>query len=884
MITALNGIIASSIASIPIPPSNTVAPVISGTNVVGNTLTTTNGTWTGTTPITYTYQWKRNGSNIVGATASTYLLVQADSTFDITCTITGTNAIGNSSATSNALTIFDANAQLFISAETTAGVTLSTTEKNAVNQLVSDCKSANIWTKFKAMHPIIGGTATAHKFNLVNPDDTNAAYRLSFVGGWTHSSNGALPNGTNAYANTFFTPSTNSSGINNFHNSYYSRTDVNLTQVEMGCGSSDPQGTLLEIRTSNLTYHRINAAATGSYADANSLGLYVSSRISSTEQKGFKNGTLKIASAVSSNAMPTQQMVIAAYNNSGTMFYYSSKQCAFSSIGDGLTDLESQLFYQIVEKYQVALGRNINATQSFYYNTAYNNETNAFLFSTQITDATIQTATNTLVTDLKTANIFTKMRALYPMVGGTATTNKFNLANSMDIDSAFRLTFAGGWTHSSNGALPNGTNAYANTFLSSALFTGLPLGNNAHLSFYSRTNSVSAAIRLDIGSLRPSPDSYSDLALCSQNTTYFRFNNGGAYNSVATTNTSGFYTGSRTATNIIKTFKNGSIIINGTAVSSSSSPIPFFIGASNNNGTAQYFSDKQCAFASLGDGLTDLESQVFYQIVEKFQVALGRNINPTQSFYYNTAYNNETNAFLFSTQITDTTTQLATNTLVTDLKTAGLFTKMKTFYPMVGGTATTHKFNLINSQDSDSAYRLAFVGGWTHSANGALPNGVNAYASTFLIPNTVFGAGYAAIGVYVNQALTVGARPMGSTNMDILINTTFVRGANKNSTNITNSATLPMDGFIVNSRTTSTNAFIMNRSGAFATNATAAVATYATASDIVLGAININGTITTYSNGQIASAFCSDFLTQAESTTLKSIIQTFQITLGRQVI
>ncbi|CAB4204240.1 hypothetical protein UFOVP1393_37 [uncultured Caudovirales phage] len=245
-------------------------------------------------------------------------------------------------------------------------------------------------------------------------------------------------------------------------------------------------------------------------------------------------------------------------------------------------------------------------------------------------------------------------------------------------------------------------------------------------------------------------------------------------------------------------------------------------------------------------------------------------------------YDADAQLFITATGITGTNAT-ATNQLVLDLKSANIWTKMKAVYPLVGNTASSQKFNLINPLDTNAANRLTFFGGGTFSANGYLPNGVNAYASTFLIPNTVFGAGFASIGIYINQALTVGATVMGSTNMDIQMNTTFVRGVNKNTTNILNSATLPMTGFIVNSRTTSTNAFIMNRSGTFVTNATAAVANYAT-TDIVLGATNSNGTINGYSTSQIAFAYCSDFLTQAEATTLKTIVQNFQTTLGRQVV
>lgn len=89
--------------------SNTVGPVaqadpvyvsgasITGTTAVSSTLTAVTGTWTGSP--SFTYQWRRNNSNIGGATASTYLLDVADETQLIDVVITGTNAFGSASTT-----------------------------------------------------------------------------------------------------------------------------------------------------------------------------------------------------------------------------------------------------------------------------------------------------------------------------------------------------------------------------------------------------------------------------------------------------------------------------------------------------------------------------------------------------------------------------------------------------------------------------------------------------------------------------------------------------------------------------------------------------------------------------------------------------------------
>jgi hypothetical protein len=82
-------------------PVNTVAPAVTGTATVGQTLSTTNGTWTGVPTPTFTYQWQRVTTNISGATSSTYVLVAADAGNTIRCVVTGTNAVSAVSANSN---------------------------------------------------------------------------------------------------------------------------------------------------------------------------------------------------------------------------------------------------------------------------------------------------------------------------------------------------------------------------------------------------------------------------------------------------------------------------------------------------------------------------------------------------------------------------------------------------------------------------------------------------------------------------------------------------------------------------------------------------------------------------------------------------------------
>ena len=95
------GLLADAVTPTPAAPVNTAIPVIFGTPVVGQTIVTTNGSWTGYPSPTFAYQWKRNGSDIIGETSSSYVVAVADVGQNITVTVTATNTQGSASATSD---------------------------------------------------------------------------------------------------------------------------------------------------------------------------------------------------------------------------------------------------------------------------------------------------------------------------------------------------------------------------------------------------------------------------------------------------------------------------------------------------------------------------------------------------------------------------------------------------------------------------------------------------------------------------------------------------------------------------------------------------------------------------------------------------------------
>jgi hypothetical protein len=246
----------------------------------------------------------------------------------------------------------DADAVTFLAA---AGIT-DTTITSAICTLVTTMKADGTWAKCSAIYPMVGGTATTHKFNLKNPLDTNAAFRLSFVGGWTHSANGALPNGTNAYAETFCLHTQ----LNSASMSFYSRTNSTGLFNDIGNATNTTPNSIIFARYLDRFYGHLNQTADASTANLNSLGYYLVSRTANNINKLYKNSSLVLNSGILSTSIPTNTITIGAWKQSAVLISrYSNRQCAFATIGTGLTDGEAAALYTAVQAFQTTLGRQV---------------------------------------------------------------------------------------------------------------------------------------------------------------------------------------------------------------------------------------------------------------------------------------------------------------------------------------------------------------------------------------------------------------------------------------------------------------------------------------------------------------------------------------------
>lgn len=248
----------------------------------------------------------------------------------------------------------DADAQAFITASGISG-----TEATAVNTLVVSLKSANIWTKIKAAYPFVGSSATSCKWNLKDARDLDAAYRLFFNGGGTFSSAGYLPNGTNAYANTFLNPSTQLTATS-VHLSYYSRTATPVgATVEIG--NNNGSANIFHIRTAANFIAGSSATTLMNFTTTtNAQGFWLGTKRANNDREIYRNGITQTTSTTNdTTAFTSVNLYLGATNQLGTTASYSNKQCAFASIGDGLTDAEVTAFYNAVQQFNTTLGRQV---------------------------------------------------------------------------------------------------------------------------------------------------------------------------------------------------------------------------------------------------------------------------------------------------------------------------------------------------------------------------------------------------------------------------------------------------------------------------------------------------------------------------------------------
>jgi hypothetical protein len=251
----------------------------------------------------------------------------------------------------------DPDALAFFARVTAAGGTLSATERLAIDTLVVQMKNDGIWTKMKAIYPMVGASAAACAQNL-----KSSSYTGVFNGGWTFASTGSTPNGTNAYLNTNLNM-LNDLSQNNVHFSVYLRTDSQGVFAAGGAGTGNNNSIMMYPFLVGGAFINLFSNGGGNQITiaSNSLRFRMLNRINSSEINYFTN-TIKANRNQLSVVGTNKNIYISALNsevNPLTPISFDNRENAFVSLGEGFDDTQALNLYNSVQAFQTSLSRNV---------------------------------------------------------------------------------------------------------------------------------------------------------------------------------------------------------------------------------------------------------------------------------------------------------------------------------------------------------------------------------------------------------------------------------------------------------------------------------------------------------------------------------------------
>jgi hypothetical protein len=233
----------------------------------------------------------------------------------------------------------------------------------------------------------------------------------------------------------------------------------------------------------------------------------------------------------------------------------------------------------------------------------------------------------------------------------------------------------------------------------------------------------------------------------------------------------------------------------------------------------------------------------------------------------------------------DATMSAATETLFLELKSNSLYDKLYTFYPMLGGVGASHSLN--GKRSMGTTYDIEFFGGWVHDSTGALGNTTNTYGNTKYIPfdETTFSA--FTFGFYNTNYTTVnGEYYNGSINNTspqkwaaFRAQGTSTRLNIAESGGLTRNVDTGQQGLYIGT-TTSGNTHSVCYNGVV--GSANAVSGTLPSTAMYIGALNLDGSRYGSINMKYTFWFNSNVrLTSGEMTTLSTIINDYQTSLGR---
>jgi hypothetical protein len=257
----------------------------------------------------------------------------------------------------------------------------------------------------------------------------------------------------------------------------------------------------------------------------------------------------------------------------------------------------------------------IESNMNSYYST-WDSDAEAFIAATTLTGGQAN-AIRTLVTTLKSSNLWSKMRAIYPFIGGTAAKHKFNLKDPRDLDVAHRLVFSGGWSYWTEG--PQASWGIADTKFNPATVLGAT--SSASLGVYQSggLNGSGHGAWSNSGTRR--------MAIFESGGGFIRSQITSAATEAVSPDmrgtTNGFIIANRSSANSNKIWRHGVLQGTNTATETALLPDANITLCNVNGNAASGYANVILYFAYISQGLTDAEVTAMHNAVQTFRISLG---------------------------------------------------------------------------------------------------------------------------------------------------------------------------------------------------------------------------------------------------------------------
>ena len=224
-------------------------------------------------------------------------------------------------------------------------------EINAIKFLVKELKDSALWDKFVAIYPMVGGTAMATKLNLKDPRNADAAYRLTYNGNPIFASTGVLFPTNNDYADTHLYDSI--LAFNDNAISFFSRTQNSVSGYDIGCDNEEFPWNQMAIyhETDGSGYFGLNI---WNYHPPVTIGLFMFSA-TANDVIWYENGIPKFYLHDAPVNVYTKSPYLIGFCKS--VESGGHRECAFATIGKGLSDAEALTFSNIVHEFNNRLSR-----------------------------------------------------------------------------------------------------------------------------------------------------------------------------------------------------------------------------------------------------------------------------------------------------------------------------------------------------------------------------------------------------------------------------------------------------------------------------------------------------------------------------------------------